>query len=227
MRGTFRGDFMKKLPLYILILILGIAVGGSGLFLILRSTNRQVVDNALGNASPVTAVSAASSTSRELVDLAMEAAEYIKAEDYVSLANMVHPTYGVYFSPSATVNLKTNQCFTSAEVSAFGDDTNSYVWGAAAGSTVPIELGISDYIKQYVYNSDYLNAQIIGINCAARTGNSLENVTEIFPNAQYVDLCFPGTAENEYHDWSILRLVFEEYDGIFRLTALIHSEYTI
>lgn len=218
---------MKKLPLYILICILGIAVGASGLFLILRSSDRQVVDNALGNVSPVTTVNSSSATSRELMGLAMEAAEYIKTGDYNSLANMVHPTYGVYFSPSATVNLKNNQCFGAAEVSDFANNTNSYIWGTAAGSTVPIELTVQEYFKEYVYNSDYLNAQLVGVNYATKTGNSLENVLDIFPNAQFVDLCFPGTAENEYHDWSILRLVFEEYEGTFRLTAVIHSEYTI
>jgi hypothetical protein len=216
---------MKKVLSYILILILGFAIGSGTLLLFFRNTDKQTVDTALGVQIPTTVISSSTATTDTMIDIAMEAASYIKAGDWASLGSMVHPTYGVYFSPSATVNLKNNQCFTADQITSFGSDSNTYVWGTDTNGQ-PIELTPSDYFKQYVYNSDYLNAQVVSVNYTARTGNSLENVSDTFPNAQYVDLCFPGTAESEYRDWSILRLVFEEYEGAFRLTAVIHSEYT-
>ena len=218
---------MKKTPLAILSLLLGIIIGAGSLLLFFRTANRQVVDTAIGTPAPETSLSPNAVTSCGLIGLAADAAEYIKTGDYNSLANIVHPTFGVVFSPSATVNLRANRCFLPSEVAKLGSNTASYVWGTPDGSNVPIELTVREYFKSYVYDYDYLNAQLVGVNAPVKTGNSLENVSETFPNAQFVDLCYPGTEENEYHDWSILRLVFEEYDGIFYLTAVIHSEYTI
>lgn len=218
---------MKKAPLTIVSFLFGIIIGVCVLFFFFRTSGRQVVDNALGPPAPETSLSPDAVTSGGLIDLAEEAAEYIKTGDYNALANMVHPTFGVIFSPGATVNLRTNKCFSSSEVAKFGSDTASYVWGVTDTSNVPLEMTVRDYFKSYVYNMDYLNAQLVGVNYITKTGNSLENVTETFPNGQFVDFCFPGTEESDYHDWSILRLVFEEYNGIFYLTAVIHSEYTI
>ena len=58
------------------------------------------------------------------------------------------------------------------------------------------------------------------------TGNALENVSEAFPAAQFVDLHFPG-ADNDGLDWSTLRLVFEDCYGKYMLSAVIHCQWTI
>ena len=218
---------MKKVFSYILVALAGIALGASALLIIFRTADSQKVNTALGNASPNTLVSASSNTNLELYELAIEAAECLKYEDYESLANMVHPVYGLYFSPTATVNLKNNQCFLPSEVASFDSDSNTYVWGTDGDNQLPIEMSVETYLSTYVYDYDYVNASLISINSPAKTGNSLENVTESFPAAQFVDLCFPGTADNEYTDWKILRLVFESYDDTLRLTAIIHSQYTL
>ena len=218
---------MKKAVSYILVAILGMAIGASVLLIVFRTADKQAVNTALGNASPNTVVSSSSGTNIELYEIAIEAADCLKRGDYLSLANMVHPIYGVYFSPTATVNLKNNRCFDAASVASFGSDNNSYVWGNGGDGQKPIEMDVSSYISKYVYDYDYVSASLVSFNAPAKTGNSLENVSESFPNGQYVDMCFPGTSENEYNDWHILRLVFEDYEGTLRLTAIIHSEYTI
>ncbi len=218
---------MKKAASYLIVALLGMVIGASILLLVFRNADTQAVNNALGNVSPNTVVDAGSSTNLELYEIAVEAAEYIKYGDYVSLASMVHPVYGVYFSPTPTINLKNNQCFDQYEVAAFDSDDSSYVWGNAGGEMLPIEMDIKTYMGTYVYDYDYVSASLVSINAPAKTGNSLENIVESFPKGQYVDLCFPGTAENEFNDWRILRLVFEDYEGTLRLTAIIHSQYTI
>lgn len=166
-------------------------------------------------------------TNRLLTDIALETANDLKAGDYEDLSELVHPDYGLVLSPYATVNLNTNLRFTPAEVADFSEKNEKQTWGLQADGSQPITLTVTDYMSKFVFDRDYTNSPLIGLNYIVRTGNSRENVTESFPGAQFVDLCYPGTAENEYTDWRILRLVFEPYEDTLRLTAIIHSEATI
>ncbi|NLA87952.1 MAG: hypothetical protein GX847_11880 [Clostridiales bacterium] len=61
-----------------------------------------------------------------------------------------------------------------------------------------------------------------------RSGNSLENIKEVFPNVRFVDFHLAGTdQESGGLDWSSLRLGFEEFKGELRLTVILHSEWTV
>ena len=164
----------------------------------------------------------------ELASLAYTVLEYIHDGDYNALAKITHPEYGIVFSPYATINLTANKCFQSGQVAAFGEDTNLYVWGVYSGSGEPIELTPGDYFREFVYGKDYLSAPVVGINHLVRSGNALENITDVFRDAQFVDFHIPGSETNGNEDfgWSSLRLGFEEYDGNLRLTVILHSEWT-
>jgi hypothetical protein len=60
------------------------------------------------------------------------------------------------------------------------------------------------------------------------SGNSLENIKEVFPNARFVDFHIPGTdQESGGLDWSSIRLGFEHDEGELKLTVILHSEWTI
>ncbi len=213
---------MKK-GLTLLLCALGGALVGILLFVFITRVIR--TDN--NNIPSVTLTETDSVSSGELADLAFQIADAIKANDFEKLAEHVHPEYGVVFSPYATVNLSSNQCFTSDEVKEFGSNSEQYVWGLTSDGGQLIQMGISDYFSRYVFNYDYTVAPLIGVNYIIRSGNSIENVGDTFPGAQFVDLCYPGTSGSENQDWSTLRLVFEEYGGRFMLSAIIHSEYTI
>ena len=161
----------------------------------------------------------------QLTHLSSAVAECLAAEDYASLAEYIHPVYGLVFAPSPTVNLGSNQCFTPQRVAYAGEDRTVYVWGMKYGTDEPIQLTTKQFFAEYIYDRDYLNAPVLGFNTVLRSGNALENVTAAFPDGQFVDLYFPssGTGVN---DWSILRMVFEDSGGELKLSALIHSEYT-
>ena len=208
---------MKRAPQCVICALAGIIAGALAFFLIFGMDRKPDVD----------ADGEGIVSNQMLTDLAFEVAGYIKAGDFDSLSEMVHPIYGLVISPYATVNLSSNQCFTADAVADFDDNDQVYTWGTTSDSRAPIDLTVKDYFSRYVFNCDYTQAPTIGINQILRTGNSLENVTAIFPGAQFVDLCNPGTESAEYQDWSTLRLVFEYYNDELMLTAIIHSEYTI
>lgn len=173
-------------------------------------------------------VPAASGVTDELLtSAAVRSAGFIRSGDYESLAELVHPERGLLFSPYATVNTDTNRSFTPDEVADFSRNTEKYVWGVMSDGGEPISMTVSDYLDTYVRDLDYASAPLIGINYTVRTGNALENVSDVFPDSCFVDLCFPGESGDGNDDWSILRLVFQEYEGELKLTAVIHSEFTL
>ena len=165
--------------------------------------------------------------SPELIALAYDILGYIRDGDNQALAGVVHPEYGVVFSPYATVTLSTNKCFQPEQVAGFGEDTNLYVWGVYAGSGEPIEMTVADYFSIFVMDKDYSAAPVVGINHIVRSGNALENFTDEFKNVQFIDFHMPGNEANggEGNDWSSLRLGFEEYDGSLWLTVILRSQW--
>ena len=213
---------MKKQLMNLLCLLLGILLGVGGCLLVLLLS-----DGSLGNKPAPEPVSVAGEDLRtnELADLAVAVADCIAAGDYAALAEYVHPVYGLVFSPYSTINLGSNQCFTPQRVAVADKDKTVYVWGVKYGSDEPIQLTTQQFFREYIYDRDYARAPVMGFNTVLRSGNALENVNAAFQDGQFVDLYFPSTSA-EVSDWRILRMVFEEYEGEMKLSALIHSEYT-
>lgn len=148
--------------------------------------------------------------------------------DIEALAGIVHPERGVTFTPYSTVDPISNLTFLPDQLTEAASNRTQYVWGTAQGSGEPIKLSLNDYLERYVYNANYVSAPIIGIDYIISSGNSLENVGEVYSDARFLEYYFPGL-EPSYSglDWCALKTVFEWYDGQYRLIALIHSEWTI
>ena len=173
-------------------------------------------------------VSADEVFSSELTATAYEVLDCIKAGDFAQLARFVHPELGVMFSPNATVTPSANKRFSAEEIAAFGGDTNIYVWGVYSAGGEPIEMTPAEYFTRFVFCKDYTTAPYLGVNSIVRSGNALENITEVFPNIQYIDFHMPGGGHSPIDDteWSSLRLGFEELDGRLWLTVITHSEWS-
>ncbi|NLO48424.1 MAG: hypothetical protein GX111_08925 [Clostridiales bacterium] len=221
---------MKKILRTVLLVVLGIAIG-AGAFWLLDGREKAVIGS-YNYPGKVSSTDNAGNTECVLknwqaVNLAYLTVSFLRLNDYVSLSTLVNPEFGLVLSPTPTVSLSSNQCFSAEQVAAFGSDITEYVWGVTNGSGEPIELTPSEYFARYVYKQDYAFAKTIGVNQIVRSGNALENVPEVFPDAEFVDFYMPGETIGETDSsWTILRLVFEENDGKLMLAAIIHSEYT-
>ena len=162
----------------------------------------------------------------ELVTAAYEILGYIKNDEFEKLGNISHPETGVLFSPYATISTQTARVFTAAQMKSFDRDKQSYVWGIYDGTGKPIELTPSAYFERFVFDRDFTRAKLVGVNHVVRSGNSLENITEVFPDMQYVDFHVPSSDADDL-SWASLRLGFTEYDSCLMLSLILHSEYTI
>lgn len=164
----------------------------------------------------------------DVLSLAPEVLKSLKAQNYVALSGFIHPEEGLTLVPYSTVEPGINLCFTAKEIAGAASNSNKYIWGLKDGSGLPIELTMTDYFKEYVFDVDYTTAPNIALNRVQQTGNSLENVEEAYPDCPYVEFNFSGIDPAlEGMDWRSLKLVFSQYQGQWKLVALIHSQWTV
>jgi len=165
----------------------------------------------------------------DLTALAYDVLQFIKDNDFAALSQAAHPEFGVVFSPSATINLAANKRFNTAQIAAMGTDSNVYIWGIHDGSGEPIEMTPVEYFNEFIPAGSFICAPYIGVNRIARSGNALENITDVFPDIKFIDFHLPGGEREaaEEPDWSSLRFGFEIFEGSFRLTVIIYSKWTV
>lgn len=215
---------MSKRLIGIIFLLLGFLIGSGFLWLTLETGFRQ-------QPSPPNTASAADSENGEpdqsdLRDLAIEIVEYLKNRDFEALSAVVHPEYNLVLSPYATINLATAKCFSADEIKVIMGDKTVYTWGVFDGSAEPIEMTFNEYYGTFIFDKDYSLAPIISINNIVESGNALENVAEVFPDAHFVEFHYPRSSDKN-NDWGTLRFVFERYNDTYALTAIVHSSWTV
>ena len=163
-----------------------------------------------------------------LISTALEVVQVIKDEDMVALSTYIHPTQGVRFSPYGYIDVPTNQVFTIAQVPGLMTNPQILTWGSYDGTGDPIDLSFADYFEEFVYDEDYVNPHMIGNNVLIGTGNTLNNIANVYPNGEFIEFHFTGfDPQYEGIDWSSLKLVFEEDNGTWYLIGIIHDQWTI
>ena len=162
-------------------------------------------------------------SSVSLTIAALETAEAIRARDYSLLSQYVHPEKGVTFSPSATVDVSSNQVFSAGQVADAGTSKSTYVWGTTSDAASPISLTINDYFTAYVWDQDYLSDLRLSVNSVQSSGNALENTADAYPDGQFVEFYCPGSGQS---GWTALKLVFEWYNGDWYLVGVVHSSWS-
>jgi hypothetical protein len=172
-------------------------------------------------------VVANTSDSTQLQQLSNDILTIIKIKDFKKLSAFVHPT-GIRFSAYAYIDTTKDKRFTPHQLVQYGSKTTKFTWGFTDGEGKPIVLSISNYFDKYVYDHDFLNAPKKATNKFLGLGNSLNNLAEAYPGADFTEFYFPGF-DPQYNgmDWKTLRLVFKKETDKFYLVGIIHDEWTI
>jgi hypothetical protein len=152
----------------------------------------------------------------------------LSKRDLVSLAEYVHPTKGVRFTPYGYINLEEDQGFSSIEITNLWDDDKTYLWGYYDGTGDPIELTFREYYSKFIYDVDFADAEEISVNKRLGQGNSLDNSKIVYQNGTVVEFHFSGF-DKQYDgmDWKSLRLVLEKVEDKWFLIGIIHDQWTI
>lgn len=157
-------------------------------------------------------------------DKATKVMEALKVKDIESLIEYVHPEKGLRFTPYTTVDTVKDVVFSIEELKNFNAE-DELVWGTYDGKGDDIILTPGEYYEEFVYTKDFLSADQIGYNKVLSSGNMIENQFEVYKNPIIVEYYIPG--EEFENAWQSLRLVFEEYEGDWKLVGIIHNEWTI
>ena len=135
---------------------------------------------------------------------------------------------GVLFSPYGNIDVKTGKKLDPDDFMESIHKNWMLTWGNYDGSGEPIKLSVKNYLKKFVYNADYLNAEAIGYDETIKEGNTRINLKEVYPDKHFIDYHFSGfDQKKEGMDWTSLKLVFEKQDGQYFLIAVIHDQWTI
>lgn len=165
---------------------------------------------------------------KHLLNTVLDVTRSLKEKDVGKLSSYIHPEKGVRFSPYQYVDLGKNIVFKRDEIESAYNDSKTYIWGDYDGKGDPIELNFKDYYQEFVYDQDFLNPQIIGIDTIVSSGNEIDNVEEAYPQGEFIELYFQGFEEKYAGiDWRSLKLVFEKYEKEWFLVGIIHGQWTI
>lgn len=161
----------------------------------------------------------------------LQDAIYIKQalayHNYQAIASLIHPTRGVRFSMYAYVDPKADKVFSRAQFEQYLKASKiKFTWGQQDGTGDLYITTLPNYLKAWVNGHKY-KAIAPTLNTFQGFGNSLNNLTEIYPNADFVEFYGAGTEQYSNMDWQALRLVFEEYKGKRYLIAIVNDQWTI
>lgn len=108
------------------------------------------------------------------------------------------------------------------------ENTQIYNWGVYDGSGESIDLPFSEYYNKFIYDVDFADADIIGNNTVAKVGNTVNNISQAYPNGSFVEFHFSGfDAKYAGLDWRSIRLVFEKVNENWYLVGIIHDQWTV
>lgn len=164
-----------------------------------------------------------------LLSQAIHVLNLLENQDATGLNDVVHPTRGVRFSPYQYVDTNNHIVFyKNNTVPSMFTNTTVYIWGEYDGTGDDIAGDALSYYNEFVYDEDYLNADIIGQNTIVSSGNMINNIETVYPNDEYVEFYFPEF-DPQYSgmDWKSLTLVFENDNGTYYLVGIVHGQWTI
>lgn len=161
-----------------------------------------------------------------IITLTQQILTALRNKDYNRFATFIHPVSGLRFSPYGYIDTLKDLRFSITDFKSI-HTSQPFDWGHYNGSGKPIHLTIIAYFSKFVYDRDFLNAKKTSLNEMIGTGNSLNNLEEVYKNCPYTESYFPGSKKYKGMDWSALRLVFKIYKGRYYLVGIVHDQWTI
>jgi hypothetical protein len=147
-------------------------------------------------------------------------------KNYKRFAEFIHPEKGVRFSMYAFVSPEEDKLFSKSDFIKYQPSKTVFTWGALDGSGDLYKSTITDYLIRWVYAKDFATGQV-SINEFQGKGNSLNNLREVYPKADFTENFVKGSESNPEMDWKCLRLVFEQLSGKYYLIGVINDQWTI
>lgn len=162
------------------------------------------------------------------ISVSEEILRAFKTKNYKRFASFIHPQTGVRFSPYAYIDTINHKVFSSDQFLQLLKQNKKINWNSSFESeTKPEYFTVKEYFEKFVYDADFLNADMKSINKYHSQGTDLNNIAEVYPEHTVVEFFFPGF-EKKYDglDFRALRLTFKSVANRPYLTGIIHDQWT-
>jgi hypothetical protein len=163
----------------------------------------------------------------ELILLGYQTLAALREMDADRINGLIHPDLCLRISPYPYL-ADTNQSICPGELRPLLVSEEVHTWGNYDGTGEAIQLSFIEYYRAFIYDSDYIQAPMVGFDVEISSGNSINNIPELFPDGKMIEYHFPGF-DPKYGgmDWRSIRLVFVKFGENWYLGAIIHGEWTI
>ncbi len=162
-----------------------------------------------------------------VAEAAANVVDALAADDYAKLAALASPTRGVRFSAYAYVS-EDAPVITAGQLAGAATDRTVILWGYTDGEGAPIRRTIAERLDDVAGSTALTSTQTIGHDVRVQTGNSIDNLAEVFPGLPVVEYHFGGTCcLYGGMDWQSVRLVFENGAGGPRLVGVVQDMWTM
>lgn len=172
--------------------------------------------------SPASSTRSAAPVDARVAEKANQVVKALKNKDFAAITTLTHPSRGVCFSP--TVQMSSNSiCLKANLLPDYLDGakrTQPFNWGNSRGA--PVRLNFNDYFERYLNSRDFSSSSAtITPNPREARGPVKSNIARFYPNCAAVEYYVQGTGSN---DWRAISVVFQPYQGDWRLIAIVSDE---
>lgn len=180
------------------------------------------------NVPATTQNSSEQSKQTQILQQAKQIQGYLATDNYQALTPYIHPTKGVRFSMYAYVQQETDKVFSREQFATYLQQSRiKFTWGTKDGVGDLYITTLPDFLNSWVAAEQY-DFKGATFNKFQGSGNSLNNLKEVYPNADFVEFYHSGkNPEYAGMDWRSMRLVFEEYQGKYYLVAIVNDQWTV
>ena len=140
----------------------------------------------------------------------------IKFRNFTLLEKLIHPKFGIRFSPYLYV-MSSDVVFSAKNFEARYHDDYIYDWGSKRMSK-NMRMTFKDYYSTYLYQNDYAISQDVTYNQPILLENIVDNTYNFYPEAIVVEYNSDNLGD---YSKSLLRLVFEKYKNEYFLSGII------
>lgn len=164
---------------------------------------------------------------QSLINQAKHIQSALARGQFNKIINDIHPKRGVRFSMYAYVQPKKDKVFSRAQFAQYLKESKiRFTWGERDGIGDLLVIPLPQYLNRWVNAKTFNDSEIL-VNTFKGSGNSINNIKKVYPNADIVEFYHAGTEEYGGMDWRVMRLVFENYQGKRYLVAIVNDQWTV
>lgn len=161
------------------------------------------------------------------IDFSNHMIDLLATNKLIEFSEHFHPQKGCVFVPYTFLSEDT-QKLTTSSFNTYINSEEQLEWGTQDGSGDVITFTVVDYFKKYVYDFDYKNkSSDFHFNKDLAFSNTYNNISEFYPDADFMEFYYDGTKEFEGMDWKSLIFYVEKFEGSYVLVAVVHNQWTI